>query len=119
MKYITIILILTSLIIIGCTQNRDKSMTIDNSFILGLANEADSITLMTDEEARSKSAILLNEKMCAYVAGLEDAGVDPENIQSLINPVGERLGAAFMFMPIPEDAQQVDARKADPISGQP
>ncbi|NRA39078.1 MAG: hypothetical protein HRU15_13120 [Planctomycetes bacterium] len=44
----------------------------------------------------------LGEKMCAYTEGLEAAGHSRAQIQALIDPYGERMGAAFSCAGPPE-----------------
>jgi hypothetical protein len=65
-----------------------------------LANAADQIVKLSKDDvsgAKSK-AIILQDKMCAYIAGLETAGAKGEDIQKHIDPVGDRLGAAFSLI---------------------
>jgi hypothetical protein len=81
---------------IGCGNKRIES-SMKNNYINELAANADQIVLLsnTDKSSAKLKAISLQEKMCAYVAGLEAAGLSNEEIQAHINSVGDRLGAAF------------------------
>jgi hypothetical protein len=64
-----------------------------------LATTADQIVAQaaTDPHAARTQARHLMDKMCAYVAGLENAGWSQEQVQKHLDTVGERLGAAFVF----------------------
>jgi hypothetical protein len=80
----------------GCGNTRIGGH-VKNDYINELAVSADHIVLLSkkDKSLAKLKAISLQEKMCAYVAGLEAAGMSSNEIQSHINSVGDRLGAAF------------------------
>jgi hypothetical protein len=72
----------------------------NTTYLDSLAESADQIVALaaTDRNAARTQAHQLMDKMCAYVAGLENAGIKAEQVQQHINSVGERLGAAFSLM---------------------
>ncbi len=100
-KVITGITMLACLMACG-QREQESNAYMDNAYINELANDADKIVSLsqTDATIASEQALLLNEKMCAFVAGLEAAGATQDEIQGLIDPVGMRLGAAFSLMPM-------------------
>ncbi len=100
MSKFRLLLLLGILLSAACSQPRETTITLNAKYIAELAGEADKISALhkTDAPAAKQQAIVLNQKMCAYVAGLEDAGTAPESIQELIGKYGERLGAAFALM---------------------
>ena len=71
----------------------------NTAYLDELAKSADQIVTLakTDEPAARTLARHLMDKMCAYVAGLENAGLSQEQVQKHLDTVGERLGAAFAF----------------------
>lgn len=72
----------------------------NTTYLDSLAKSADQIVALaaTDRNAARTQAHHLMDKMCAYVAGLENAGLQQEQVQQHINSVGERLSAAFALM---------------------
>lgn len=82
----------------GCSDTR-AGTTMNTTYLDQLATSADQIVALakTDEPAARTQARHLMDKMCAYVAGLENAGLNQEQVQQHLDTVGERLGAAFVF----------------------
>ena len=94
-----IIILLSLVILVGCSHNRTAE-SMKTEYLYELAKSADQIVDLSKNDqvnARLK-AKNLQEKMCAYVSGLESAGIDGKEIQKHIDIVGERLGAAFSLL---------------------
>lgn len=99
------VMMVLALTLAACgTRDEEAPMAIDDSYLQELATEADEIAALaaSDAAAARTRALDLNGRMCAFVAGLEAAGTQPEAIQAAIDPVGERLGSAFALMAPPE-----------------
>jgi hypothetical protein len=70
---------------------------VNTTYLDELAKSADQIVVLSASDltaARLQSRHLM-DKMCAYVAGLENAGLSQEQVQKHLDTVGDRLGAAF------------------------
>ena len=69
----------------------------NTTYLDSLVKSADQIVALaaSDPAAARLQSRHLMDKMCAYVAGLENAGLAPEQVQKHLDTVGERLGAAF------------------------
>ena len=88
-----------AVVLMGCSPQR-RGDIVNTTYLHQLAASADAIVAITatDPAAAKAKAAMLQEKMCAYVAGLEAAGLGPAAIQGHIDLVGDRLGAAFALL---------------------